>query len=101
VEDELAAAGSRVDALLEAAEPDPPVTKRGECLDEVAERPAEAVELPDDNGVLLAGEGQSLLQADPFGTDTAGGVGEDPLAPGLGQGVVLEVELLISGETRA
>ena len=56
-------------------------------------RAAEAVELPNDNGVPLAGEGQSLLEAHSFGTSPAGGVGEDPLAPGLGQGVVLEVEL--------
>jgi hypothetical protein len=37
VEDQLAAAGGRVDALLEAAEADPPIPKSGERLDEVAE----------------------------------------------------------------
>src|SRR5262245_7802173 len=40
VEDQLAAAGGRVDALPEALEPDPPLPEGGERLDEVAERPA-------------------------------------------------------------
>ena len=58
---------------------------------------AQAVELPDDEGVPLAGEGEGLIEARPLGTGPAGLVGEDPLAPGLGQGVVLEVELLVGG----
>src|SRR5271166_3448960 len=37
VEDQLAAAGSRVDALLEAPESNPPLPESGERLDEVAE----------------------------------------------------------------
>jgi hypothetical protein len=97
VEDELAAAGRRVDALPEAAEPDTPVAEGSEGLDQVAERPAEAVELPDDDRVPPVGEGQGLPQAHPRGAGPVGGVGEDPLAAGLGQGVVLEVEFLVGG----
>ena len=48
MEDQLAAAGRRVDALPEAPESDPPLPEGGERLDEVAEGPAEAVELDGD-----------------------------------------------------
>jgi hypothetical protein len=57
--------------------------------------------VPDDDGVHLAGEAEGLLQARPLGSGPAGGVGEDPIAPGLGQGIVLEVEPLVgSGDAR-
>src|SRR5512143_656753 len=41
VEDQLPAAGRRVDALLEAAKADAPAAEFGEGFDQVAERPAE------------------------------------------------------------
>src|SRR5262249_41632680 len=76
---------------------DPPLPEGGERLDEVAEGPAEAVELPDDEGVPLAGEAEGLLQARPLGPGPAGGGGGDPLAAVLGPGGVLGVELLVGG----
>jgi hypothetical protein len=51
VEDELAAGGGGVDRLLEAAEPDAAVGEPRDSVDEMAERSAEPVEFPDDQGV--------------------------------------------------
>jgi hypothetical protein len=51
VEDELAAGGGGVDRLLEAAEPDPAVGQAADGVDQVPQRAAEAVQLPDDQGV--------------------------------------------------
>src|SRR3954463_10952832 len=53
VEDQLPAAGRRVDALLEAAEADLPLLELPDGLDQVPEAPAQAVELPDHEGVPL------------------------------------------------
>jgi hypothetical protein len=39
----------------------------------------------------------AVIQARPLGSGPAGGVGEDPLTPGLGHGVILEIELLVGG----
>jgi hypothetical protein len=50
------------DCLLEAAEPDPAVGQPGDGVDQVAERPAEAVELPDDRGISGPQLVQELLE---------------------------------------
>jgi hypothetical protein len=54
VEDELAARGSGVDRLLQAAEPDPALGEAGDGVDQVAQRPAQPVQLPDNQGVARA-----------------------------------------------
>jgi hypothetical protein len=54
VEDELAAGGTGVDRFLKAAEPDAAVGQAGDGVDEVPERPAQPVELPDDQSVAGA-----------------------------------------------
>ena len=53
VEDELAARRGGVDCLLQAAEPDAAVGQAGDGVDQVAQGAAEAVELPDDQGVAV------------------------------------------------
>ena len=63
VEDELAAGGGGVDRLLEAAEPDPALGQPGDGVDEVAQRAAQPVEFPDDQGVAGAELVQDLLEA--------------------------------------
>src|SRR3954462_15731980 len=60
VEDELAAAGGRVDRLLEAAEPDLPGLEGGDRLDEVRERAPQAIEFPDGEGIPRSEEGDGL-----------------------------------------
>jgi hypothetical protein len=50
-EDELAAGGGGVDCLLEAAEPDPAVSEPRHGVDQVPKRPAQPVELPDNQGL--------------------------------------------------
>ena len=70
--DELAARGGGVDGLLQALEAHPAVAQAGDRLDEVLQRPPEAVELPDHE--LIAGPqiGQGPLQAGPLGPGLAG-----------------------------
>src|SRR5271166_432432 len=66
-------------------------------LEEVLQRPPEAVELPDHE--LIAGPqiGQGPLQAGPLGPGPAGLVGVDLLAARGLQGILLEVEILLDG----
>jgi hypothetical protein len=61
MEDELAAGGG-VDRLLQAPEPNSALSQPGDGVDQVPERPAEAVELPDDKGVAGAQLVQDLLE---------------------------------------
>jgi hypothetical protein len=62
VEDELAAWPGGVDRLLQAAEPDPAVGQPGDGVDQMPKGPAEAVELPDDQGVAGAQLVQELAR---------------------------------------
>jgi len=48
MEYELAPRGGGVDRLLEAAEPDAALSKAGDGVDQMPQRPAEAVQFPDD-----------------------------------------------------
>ena len=101
MEDEFAAAGGRVDRLLQAAEADLPGLEGGDRLDEVLERASQAIELPDGEGIPRAEEGEGFRQATALILGPAGHVGEDSLAAGVGEGVALEVEaLILGGDTR-
>jgi hypothetical protein len=78
VEDELAAGGGGVDRLLQAAEPDATLSQVGDGVDQVPERSAEAVELPDDQGVAGAQLVQDLGEDRSVAAGAAGGLGEHP-----------------------
>ena len=97
VKDELPAAGGRVDRLLEAAEADLPRLQDGDRLDQVLERAPQPVELPNDESVAGPEEGDHFGQSDAFVLDTAGDVGEELLAAGLLERVLLEIEVLVLG----
>ena len=96
-EHELAARGGGVDRLLEAAEPDAAVGQAGDGVDQVPEGAAEAVEFPDDQGVAGAELVQELLEDGAVGAGAAGGLGEHPVAAGRGEGVDLELGVLVGG----
>jgi hypothetical protein len=53
VEDQLAAWGRRINLLGQTFEANPSPGQRGDDLDHVLEQAAEAVEAPDDEGVVL------------------------------------------------
>src|SRR5512142_710882 len=61
VEDQLAAAGGGIDLLLQRLEADPPLLKQGDGVDEVAQRAAQPVQPPDDEGVARAHVRQGFL----------------------------------------
>jgi hypothetical protein len=77
VEDQLAARRRGVDMLLQAFEADAARVERVHGFDQVLERAAEPVELPDDEGVALAQIVQRRLQAGAAGLRAAGDVGID------------------------
>src|SRR5215211_7264161 len=95
MKDELATGGGGVDRLLQAPEPDAAVGQAGDGVDQVAERSAEAVEFPDDQGVAGAQLVQDLLEGGAVGAGAAGGLGEHPVAAGPLQGVDLKLRLLV------
>jgi len=74
VEDELAAGGGGVDCLLQAAEPDATLSQAGDGVDQVAQGAAQAVELPDDQGVAGAELIQELLEDGAVAAGAAGGL---------------------------
>jgi len=65
-------------------------------IDEIFQRPAEAVETPDDDGVALAGVVHQVHQGGTFQGATGGVLGPDPVAPGGLQGVDLQVGILVA-----
>jgi hypothetical protein len=65
----------------------------------MAQRPAQAIEFPDHQGVAGSQLVQELDEGGPVAAGAAGGLGEHPIAAGTLQGVDLEVGLLIGGET--
>ena len=69
----------------------------GDRPDEVLERPPEAIEFPDDEGIARAEEGEGSRQAGAIILGPAGHVGEDPRAAGRGEGIALQVEVLVLG----
>jgi hypothetical protein len=97
MEHELAAGGGGVDRLLQAAEPDAAVGQPGDGVDQMPQGPAEAVQLPDDQGVARPELVQELLQGGAVGTGAAGRLGEHPVAAGALQGVDLELGVLVGG----
>jgi hypothetical protein len=97
VEDELAAGGGGVDRLLQAAEPDAAPGQAGDGLDQVPQGAAEAVQLPDDQGVAGPQLVQELLEGGPVGAGAAGLLGEHPIAASPLEGVDLKVGLLVGG----
>jgi hypothetical protein len=74
--------GGGVDRFLEAAEPDAAVGESGDGVDQVAERAAEAVQFPDDQGVAGAELVQELGKGGTVGAGAAGGLGEYAVAAG-------------------
>jgi hypothetical protein len=97
MEHELAARGGGVDRLLEAPEPDPTVGKAGDGVDQVPQRPARPIQLPDNQGVAGAELVQDLFESGPVAAGIAGGLGEHPIAAGPLQRVDLELGLLVGG----
>ena len=97
MEDEPAAGGGGVDRLLQRAEPDVTAGQVGDGVDQVAQRAAEAVEFPDDQGVAGSELVEDLGEDGAVGAGAAGGLGEHPVAAGGLEGVDLEGGLLVGG----
>src|SRR5207249_2828977 len=74
-----------------------PLLQPGDCLYKVWQGSPETIELPDDEGVTPADVAERLFQALTLGLGAAGSIGEDPIAPGLLERILLERESLILG----
>jgi hypothetical protein len=83
VEDVTAAAGRRVERLLQAAEADLSLLERVDAFDEIAERASEPIELPHDESVAASDVLQRLRESGALRPSAAGDVGEDPFAADL------------------
>lgn len=97
MEDELPAAGRRVDRLLETAEADPLRLQVGDRLDQVPQRASEAIQTPDDESIAGAQVTERLIEARPVGFGAAGFVLVDHPAAGRPEGVELEFQILVLG----
>jgi hypothetical protein len=73
------------------------LSQAGDGVDQVPQRAAEAVQLPDHEGVARADLVQELGEGGPVGAGAAGGLGEHPPAAGQLRGVDLELWLLVGG----
>jgi hypothetical protein len=82
----------------EAAHPNAALGQARHGVDQLAQRPAQRVVLPDDQGVARAQLVQDLLEGGWVGQGAAGGLGEHPVAAGALEGVGLQVRLLVGGE---
>jgi len=95
MKDELAARGGCINALLQRAEPDIPCIEVGDDVDEVAERPAKAVEAPNNQTVPRSRERQCFGQARSVSFGPRRVVSEDSLAARMGESIRLEVDRLV------
>lgn len=97
VEHERAAGSARVDRFGQGAELHSPLVECGHQVDEVPHAPAEPVELPHDDGVALAQQVEHVVELGTVGPRAGGHVGEDPVASGLLERVLLQVGGLVAG----
>jgi hypothetical protein len=77
--------------------PDAALGKPGDRVDQVAQRPAQPVQLLHRQGVARAELVEELLEGRAVGAGAAGSLGEYPVAAGALEGVDLEVWLLVGG----
>ena len=63
----------------------------------MGERPSEAIELPDHQGVPRSHKVEGLIKPWAIGPSPAGGVREDPFTAGLLQRILLQRDGLIQG----
>ncbi len=76
---------------------DAPLLQPPDRLDEVPQGPTQPVEAPDDQSIAGPEEGEGLHEPFPFGLCSTDRVGEDTVAAGLCEGILLEVEKLLVG----
>jgi hypothetical protein len=97
MKNELPARRGRVDSLGEALEAYASPLKLGNDLNQVGQAASKWVKAPHRQDIALAGVRESFGQPWPVGSRTRHLIGEDPLAPGLLQGMALQVEILVRG----
>ncbi len=97
VKDQPAAAAGDIELLLQRLQADAALLQCPGGVDEVSEGAAERVQPPDHRGVAGPGVGEGFLQPWSVALAAAGGVGEDRLAAGGGEGALLQGQGLADG----
>jgi hypothetical protein len=97
VEDQPPTGGAGVEILLEAAEGDALVAEFGDRVDEMLETAAETIEAPHNERVAFSQGISGPRPTGAVGGGAAGVVLKHALAAGLGEGIALELEVLIGG----
>ena len=96
VEHERATGRAGVDRLGQRAELHSPFIEYGHQVDQVLHAPTEPVELPHDDGVALAQEVEHVVEFGTVRPRAGRHVGEDPVAPGLLECVLLQISGLVA-----
>jgi hypothetical protein len=78
-------------------QPDIPFHQLPDQLDQVLQRAAETVKLPDHQHIACAQVGQQRIELGAVGAGTTGDLAVQLVAAGLVEGVGLQVETLIPG----
>jgi hypothetical protein len=91
----------RIDAVGQALEVNLPFSQLRHQVNQSFYAAAKPVELPDNQSVTLAQDIEHGVEAGALGTQAADLVGIDLFAPGLLQRLLLQVQILVLGETRA
>ena len=97
MEDELAPGCGGIDLLGQALEANAALGQCRDHLDQVLERPTQAIETPDDERIPFPEIAEDLVQLWSLGFRPTGGLGIDLAAAGLLQRIQLQVESLFSG----
>jgi len=87
----------RVDALSQASEADSALLEPRDRFDQVPQRAAETIELPDDERVALAEMVEAVVELRADVQRPGGGVFEVSLAPGPVKRIELQREILLAG----
>ena len=96
VEHERATGRAGVDRLGQGTELHSPFVEYGHQVDQVPHAPAEPVELPHDDGVALPQEVEHVVEFGTVRPRAGRHVGEDPVAPGLLECVLLQISGLVA-----
>jgi hypothetical protein len=79
MKNQSSAAGSGIQALLDAFEPNTPVAQRPHHFNEMPQRATQAIEFPDDQDVALSRIIEGFIQSGSSGFRATGNIGKDSL----------------------
>jgi hypothetical protein len=80
---------------LKTSETDLAIFQVSDQFDQMPQRPAQAIEAPDNEGVAGSGQVKGLVESRTCCADSGDFVDEDSLASGAVQSILLKIEILV------